>query len=135
MYTLSLVFNKNKDKVLMCDHKKLDALNYIGGKTLDNEDLMVASYRELKEETGIDVKDVDLQFLRYEAVTINNGHGADVWEMYITCGVLNRDLELKPEANDLLWVDIDDYELLLTAYGDGNCLTFLVQAMRLLNIH
>ena len=83
MFTLTLVFNHDKTHVLMCDHKKLNAFNFIGGKSNILEDLTVASYRELFEETGIPKEAIDLKFVRQESVTTNQ----TCWSMFITAGV------------------------------------------------
>lgn len=132
MFTLTLVFNKNKDKVLMCKHKKFNALNYIGGKVEDMEHTYNASYRELEEETGITRDDVELEFLRQESVTSKALNST--WSMYITAGILKNDVELKPEKNELLWVPITATETFINAYGMGNCLMFLKEARILLGI-
>lgn len=129
MYTLTLVFNKDKSKVLMCKHKKFNHYNFIGGKLLPNEGELAGSYRELFEETGISKEDVTLQFVRCERIVTYD----KIWSMYVTTGVLEKDVVLIPEANPLEWVDVDDTEVFLSAYGDGNCYTFLIQSLRLLD--
>lgn len=133
MYTLTLVFNQDKTKVLMCDHKKLHNLNYIGGKIEKNESPMEASYRELFEETGISKEDIELSYIRYENVKLNNLIGIEDYEMYITAGVLLHDIELTPEKNELIWVSIYDINLLLNSYGNGNNYMFMKESLMVLN--
>ena len=56
-----MVFNKDKDKILMCERKKdpyKGKLNLVGGKVEENEDELHAAYRELEEETGITKDDI-----------------------------------------------------------------------------
>lgn len=60
MTTLTLVFNKQMNKVLMCYHEKQHAYNFIGGKSEVGETDLDTSYRELYEETGISKNDIDL---------------------------------------------------------------------------
>ena len=126
MYTLTLVFNKDKTKVLMCYHHKQKAMNFIGGKVEYNENEMSASYRELFEETGISKSDIELKFLRLEGVSTGYGQG---WNMYVTYGVLNKDVELKPEKNPLNWVSIFDRDVFINGFGMGSCLLFLNEAL------
>ena len=57
---LVIVFNKNRDKVLMCQRRKdpyKGKLNFVGGKVQKGESSECAAYRELFEETGISSKD------------------------------------------------------------------------------
>ncbi len=127
MYTLTVVFDKDHNKVLMCKHSKQHMMNFIGGKIRDIEDPMHASYRELQEETGITKDDIDLKFVRCEQVTTAIRHGAScVWTIYVTTGVLNKDVELIPEKNRLKWISLKDFHNLLpSTFGNGNCLLFL----------
>ena len=63
---LVIVFNKNKDKVLMCQRRKdpyKGKLNFVGGKVQKGESSENAAYRELFEETGISSKDIVLHHL------------------------------------------------------------------------
>lgn len=129
MYTLTIVFNKARTKVLMCYHEKQHAYNFIGGKQEEGESENATSYRELQEETGITMNSIDLYFVRRESVT--TGYGS-VWSMYITAGILKEDFEVVEEKNKLLWVDITEREFLLKAFGYGNCFTFLNEALTVL---
>jgi 8-oxo-dGTP diphosphatase len=130
MFNLILVFNKDKSKVLMCEHKKQGALNFIGGKVEQNETILNSAYRELLEETGIHSNDIYLMAFRHDDVTFYNFNG---WNMYIFLGVLHKDVKLVEEKNPLLWVDVNDTEKLLNAYGDGNCYTYTKEALRIIS--
>ena len=58
-----LCFVLFNDEILMINRNKppfMGLWNAVGGKILDSEDVFLASVREIKEESGIDVKDVDL---------------------------------------------------------------------------
>lgn len=132
MFTLSVIFNSNRKAVLMCWHKKQEAYNFIGGKVREMESEMDASYRELKEETGITKDDVELYFVRREQVTsmaYNKQHG-HVWSMYVTTGVLNKSVDLVEGENQLRWIPIVQFkELVDDMFGYGNCYTFLLEAI------
>ena len=132
MFTLSVIFNKDMDKVLMCRHKKQRALNFIGGKVESGENELAASYRELQEETGITKDDVSLQFLRYESVT---ECGGGVWNMYITTGILNKDVELRMETNPLVWVPIRDVSTIIESFHPGSCYMYMMAAIKVLTRH
>lgn len=132
-YTLSIIFNKECDKVLMCFHNKQQLYNFIGGTIEpDDESKMDASYRELFEETGIPEDAVELRFVRQEIVTVNSKLYDNDWLMYVTYGILNKDIELKEEKNKLVWVDYGDPIIDTQSMGYGNCRVFLNEAIALM---
>lgn len=122
---LTIVFAENMLSVLMCEHKKLGANNFIGGKIEDGETMMEASYRELYEETGITPEDVELRLVRHEITT---SPVLGEWDIYVTCGVLKHPVELREEKNKLFWADVYEDEIFLEAYGNGNCANYLQEA-------
>lgn len=130
-YTLTVVFNKEKTKVLMGFQKKLGKLNYLGGKIEDDECYMDASYRELLEESGITKSDIKLKLIRHEVVTTTTSLGS--WDIYVTAGVLLGEMFIEEFKYPLKWVSIDDIETFLNAYGHGNCYTYLLDALEALN--
>lgn len=139
-FTLTVLFNQDKSKVLMCEHKKFGKLNFIGGKIGPDESILEATLRELYEETGIKGEDTKgLMLFRHEVVELY-GIGKSLYnvypdfDMYITAGVLKHDVELKSEKNPLLWVDVTDTETLLNANGDGHCYTFMREAMKIMDM-
>lgn len=130
MYTLTFVFNKECDKVLLCWHHKHNNFNAIGGKVNEMEQPMDASYRELFEETGIRRDDIDLHFIRHESVSTAAGNFVNTWQMFVTAGVLKHDVELVPEKNPLCWINIEDKDVFLYGAGNGNLFTFLMEAIK-----
>ena len=133
---LTIIFDKTCEHVLMCFHSKQYMYNYVGGHIKPSEDPVEASYRELYEETGITKDDVNLAFVRRESVTCNSRYYPQpCWNMTVMAGVLNKDVELKPEKNDLMWVDITDTNtLVLATFGNGNCYTYMKEALSILNL-
>lgn len=131
-YTLTIIFNEDKSKLLMCYNQKLEKFNFVGGKREATESFERASYRELFEETGITEDDVKLEFVREEIVFLKDCD----WHMWVTVGVLNKEVALKEEKNPLLWVSVDDVDKLLSSdvMGDGNCYTFYREACKVLGI-
>lgn len=129
MYTLSIIFNKSMDAVLVSMNKdKKYMMSFISGKVRTMEDNLEASYRELEENTGITKDDVELKFLQTEtSVMADNSN----WSLYITYGVLNKDVILRVENNPLTWVH--DFELMKMCGCDGDCAVYLNRALRLIS--
>lgn len=131
-YTLTIIFNEDKSKLLMCYNQKLEKLNFVVGKRVATESFERASYRELFEQTGITEEDVKLEFVREEIVFLKDCE----WHMWITVGVLNKEVALKVEKNPLLWLSVKDVGKLLSSdvMGDGICYTFYREACKVLGI-
>ena len=125
-FTLSIIFNKEKNHVLMLRDKRENRLNFIGGKIEELEQDMDASYRELTEKTELTKDDVQLEFVRREHVS---NALKDCWSLYVTAGVLKSDKVLRRVGEPLIWVPVNDFNtLLFDTYGRGNCLVFLNEA-------
>lgn len=128
MYTLTLIFNKDMDKVLMCNHRKLGKPNFVGGHIEYLENPMDASYREVFEETGISKEDIELKFLQTDSWVMCN---SEMWNLYVTYGILNKDVELVEEANPLYWEE--NWQNLIDGYGEGILLVYLNRALKFIN--
>lgn len=97
-----LVYNKEKDKILMCKRAKepyKGKYNLVGGKVEENEDELHAAYRELQEETGITNNDITLTHI------MNFQYKLSDMELEVFAGKLNEDIELIEEVNKLYWID------------------------------
>jgi len=113
-----LVYNKEKDKILMCKREKepyKGKLNLVGGKVETNENELDAAYRELQEETGITNKDITLVHIMTFQYQMSD------LELQVYAGKLNKDVNLVEEVNKLYWInkkenffDIDKFA------GEGN---------------
>ena len=128
---VTIVYDKDEKHILMCYRKKnpyKDLYNLIGGKVEENEADLKAAYRELEEETGITNKDIILSHVMTFIYPLN-----DI-ELQTYAGILNKDVKLIEEKNPLKWIPITDQLTFVNAFGDGNCWTFLLEAIRVLNI-
>ena len=108
------VFDKEKEKVLVCRRRKnpyKGLLNFVGGKIEKEEDGLTAAYRE----TGITDADIELTHLMdFNYLVFDN------WlEVYF--GRLNKDFTVRGEENELLWIDISSDFFDVTQFaGKGN---------------
>ena len=66
-----------------------------------------------------------------ENATMWNGN---CWSIYITAGVLKRNVELVEEDNPLFWWDVNDAEFLSLAGYEGDLLVYIQRARKLLQI-
>ncbi len=97
-----LVYNKEENKILMCKREKepyKGKLNLVGGKVENNEKELEAAYRELREETGITNKDINLKHV------MNFQYKMSDIELEVYSGRLNKNLDLVEEVNKLYWID------------------------------
>ena len=113
-----LVFNKEKDKILMCKREKnpyKGLYNLVGGKLEDGENELDGSYRELEEETGITSSDI---FLKH---VMNFEYKLLDMELELFAGRLNKDKELIEEVNKLYWIDATENFFDMNKFaGEGN---------------
>jgi 8-oxo-dGTP diphosphatase len=131
-YNLVLVYDENKEKVLMCKREKepyKGMLNLVGGKIEKNETDIESAYRELKEETGIGKNDIELKpLMNFEYLVQNK-------EIKVFIGRLNKQIELVEEVNKLLWVNIEEDFYKLNEYaGEGNIWHMIHHANNYINI-
>ena len=124
-YNVILVYNENKDKILMCRHEKepdKGKYNLVGGKIEAGEKELDAAYRELKEETGIDKNNIDLKHI------MNFNYKLSDIELEFFAGKLNKDVEVVEEVNKLYWIDAKENFFDLEKFaGEGNIGHMLMQ--------
>ena len=113
-----LVFNKEKDKILMCKREKnpyKGLYNLVGGKLEEGENELDGAYRELEEETGITSSDI---FLKH---VMNFEYKLLDMELELFAGRLNKDKELVEEVNKLYWIDATENFFDMNKFaGEGN---------------
>ena len=112
-----VVFDKNKENILMCKRTKepyMGMYNLVGGKIEDDNNIKEA-YRELFEETNITEKDIVLSYF------MNLTYIKWDKELEVYYGTLNKDVNLVEEVNKLEWVPINDNFFDMKKYaGEGN---------------
>ena len=121
-----IVYNKEKDKLLMCKREKepyKGKYNLVGGKVEPNENEITAAYRELEEETGITKDDINLKHL------MNFNYINDGFELEVFAGKLNKDVNLVEEVNKLYWMETSENFFDTEKFaGNGNIGHMLLQA-------
>lgn len=113
-----VVFDKDLKNTLICKRTKepyIGMYNLVGGKIEKEQDGLNEAYRELREETNIKEKDIDLiHFMNLTYIKWNK-------ELEVYYGILKQEVELIEEVNKLEWVNIDDNFFDLNKYaGEGN---------------
>lgn len=115
---ISVVYNANKDKILMCFRSKnpyKGLYNFVGGKLEEGEDMLEGAYRELLEETGISKNDIiliPLMDLFYHTIDV---------ELNVYVGSLNKEVDLVEEVNSLCWIDANENFFDMKRFaGEGN---------------
>lgn len=104
-YNCIMVYNLGGDKLLFCKRIKdpyKGLYNLVGGKIDKNEKGFVAAYRELKEETGIDVGDIEL----YHMMDFTYYNQNCYVEVYV--GRLGKEIEIYEEIHPLEWLSVDE---------------------------
>jgi len=113
-----LVYNEEKDKILMCKRAKepyKGKLNLVGGKVEENEEDLFAAYRELKEETGISKDDIELKHI------MDFDYKLQDMKLEVFSGVLNKKVNLVEEINELYWINKNENFFDMEKFaGDGN---------------
>ena len=117
-YNVLLIYNKEKDKILMCKRRKAPfkgLYNLNGGKIELGENGLQAAYREMYEETGITSADITLTHLMDFTYYCSNCY------VEVYAGRLKHDVAVSGDENELIWMasDHDFFDVKLFA-GDGN---------------
>lgn len=113
-----LVYDENKEKILMCKRKKnpyKGLLNLVGGKVEKDELSEHAAYRELYEETGISSDDIILTHL------MDMVYHLDDLTVEVYIGMLAHHKEVYGDENELCWIDKNEDFFDMKIYaGEGN---------------
>ena len=103
-----LAFIEKKDEVLMIERSKESAFAYkkpngVGGHTKKGEDPLTAVRREVKEETGLEIKEFELNAVLFIDVETEKGVCVFVFSAIYRGGALQSSNE-----GNLLWVKKKD---------------------------
>lgn len=106
------VVNRQKNKVLLAHHKKLDKWLQVGGHSEENEDILDTALREAYEESGLTslrtlskcIFDIDIHLIPQ--------YGADKPHYHYDIRFLleaddNEKIDISNESKDVKWVPID----------------------------
>ena len=117
-YNVIIVYNANKDRILMCKRLKnpyKGLSNLVGGKIESGENGLDSAYRELFEETSITKDDITLHHLMDFTYHYQNCYV----EVYV--GRLIREVTVFGEENQLYWSDLNQNFFDVSLYaGEGN---------------
>lgn len=104
-YNCIMVYHQDGNKLLFCKRMKdpyKGLYNLVGGKIEENEDGYQAAYRELKEETGIDQLNIQLNHMM-DFTYYNQDCYVEVY-----AGQLSTETVLREEAHPLVWLDLTE---------------------------
>jgi len=109
--TVGAVILNSEDKVLICKSNKWN-LKYVipGGHIEAGESMEAALIREVKEETGLDIFDIELLAINesiYSESFQNKKHF--IFVDYI-CRSNSKDVILNEEAQSYKWIDLTEVE-------------------------
>lgn len=117
-YNCIMVFHPDGKKLLFCKRTKnpyKGLYNLVGGKIEKDEKGFEAAYRELKEETGIDSKQIQLNHMMDFTYYNQNCYV----EVYV--GQLREETILYEEAHPLEWLSLDENFFDCNQFaGEGN---------------
>lgn len=136
-FTLTIVFSERLDEVLLLFNRKLDAWNFPGGKVYAGEDIIEASLRELKEETGI-VPDRLFKVRKEQVTYFYTDSNSDLHDgrltrnMLVTACVVPQQ-EFYRDIPNSKRVRINSDELIHGTYGNGSCFTYTIEALKIIN--
>jgi len=126
-YNAIMVFDKSKEKVLMCKRRKdpyKGLSNLVGGKIEPGEDGLEAAYRELVEETAIGRQSVTLVHVMDFTYYLSDM----LLEIY--AGILKDDVQAEGDENELYWEDAHaDFFDMGRYAGEGNIGHILQQVL------
>lgn len=140
-YTVCLLFNKKRNKVLLLLKNKTDYAgkwNGVGGKLEKHETPKMCALREIKEETGVNECDLEqFTWLGDMHLPYDCGCDAETCSLSFWAGIVKKSSvsQQSGETEKLRWFPIEDIlqKKIDDEYlaGDGNLLYFINWAKKL----
>lgn len=122
------IISKDRKKVLLTHHKKLNKWLQLGGHTEEDETLHEGALREAKEESGLlnvhflmeDIFDVDVHLIP-ERKNEKGHYHYDIRFLLEEDGF--EELAISKESNDLRWIDLNK----IVDYSDSKSILRMVE--------
>jgi len=113
------IINKNRDKVLLTHHLKLNMWVQLGGHTELDETVLESAYREGIEESGLDsLTLLDEQIFDVDVHCIPERKGVKAHFHYDIRYIFEGDDQIpfvvSDESHDLKWIDLNDIKIYTT---------------------
>ncbi|MCP4727117.1 MAG: NUDIX domain-containing protein [bacterium] len=107
----ALIFNKEKELLLVKTDKWSGQYCIPGGHIELGETIIDAVRREIKEETNLDIKDIEFHMIE-ECIFSENFFNPDKHFIFLdyTCTAVTTDVILNEEAQEYEWVDLKDID-------------------------
>lgn len=115
MTNMCMVYDKATDRVLVQDRiKSWKGISFPGGHIEDGESIVDSTIREIKEETGLLISNLELCGIIY---WFNDETGDKYMVFSYRTDVFSGKLLVKTEEGSLFWVDKNELETLSLADG------------------
>ncbi|MBI2106972.1 NUDIX domain-containing protein [Candidatus Woesearchaeota archaeon] len=107
----ALILNPSKDKFLIVKRKKSDSIHSLlwsfpGGKVKENESIIDALIREVKEETNLETNKDFKKLSEFSYARPNKGITVGIC---FSCVALSEDVKISKEHDGFKWVNPEDF--------------------------
>jgi 8-oxo-dGTP diphosphatase len=110
-----MVYDKAKQKVLVIDRlKSWKGISFPGGHVEDGESIVESTIREIKEETGLIISDLETCGIVY---WYNDETGDKYFVFNFKTEVFHGDLQESTDEGKVFWVDIEELPTLNLSHG------------------
>lgn len=114
----TLITNDARTKILMVHNVDNGQWSLPGGAVEENETLEMAAIREVKEETGYDIKVHGIVAVNEAKLMLSNEHALFItFRAEIIGGI--REISRPDEISEIEWIDIEEADERMPYYKDG----------------